>query len=450
MMQEFRLPDLGEGLTDAELVQWLVAEGEQVELNQALAEVETAKAVVELPSPYAGAVQRLHAAAGDTVEVGAPLITFAVSTPDAATPDAATPDAPAAAPVPEPAAATPESGASTTDAPASASEPSGARQATLVGYGAAGRSSGRARRRPRRTPAPVVSPPPTADGRERPRSTPPVRHLARTLGVDLASLAVEDRPITRADVEAAASAATTAPAAVAADPRVRRHAIKGMRKHTAAAMVRSAFTAPHASTFLTVDVTESLRLLDALSHDRALDGHRIGVLALTAKAVCLALGRTPLLGARWDEAAGEILEPTFVNLGIAVATDRGLVVPHVADAHALALVDLADAIAEVVADARRGALSPAQLTGGTFTITNVGVFGVDGGTPILNPGESGILALGAIRRQPWEHEGEIALREVATLSLSFDHRVVDGAEAARFLTDVAGVLRDPGRAMLLR
>lgn len=450
MIQEFRLPDLGEGLTDAELVQWLVAEGDAVELNQTLAEVETAKAVVELPSPFAGAVQRLHAAAGETVEVGAPLVTFALPGDEPAAPqdDAGSVADAAADTVPAAPAAADDSTASASEPEP---EPAGARQATLVGYGAAGRSGARARRRPRRpgTTLPVPAPAPVGASGERPRSTPPVRHLARTLGVDLAQLAVDGRPVTRADVESAAAAAAPG-AALGADPRMRRHPIRGVRKHTAAAMVRSAFTAPHASTFVTVDVTESLHLLDALSRDRALDGHRIGVLALTAKAVCLALGRTPLLGARWDEEAGEILEPTYVNLGIAVATDRGLVVPNVRDAHAMPLVDLADAIADIVSAARAGTVTPAQLTGGTFTITNVGVFGVDGGTPILNPGESGILALGAIRRQPWEHEGEIALRDVATLSLSFDHRVVDGAEAARFLTDVAGVLREPGRALLLR
>ncbi len=438
MIQEFRLPDLGEGLTDAELVQWLVAEGDVVTLNQTLAEVETAKAVVELPSPFAGAVQRLHAAAGETVEVGAPLVTFALAEE--------TPDAPPPAPDVAPA---PSAGP---DAPAADDLPPegpGARQATLVGYGAAGRSSTRPARRPRRA---VASPPPApADPHDRPRSTPPVRRLAKALGVDLAAIAAPGATITRADVEAAAGGRAPASAPTpAADARVIRHPIRGVRKHTAAAMVHSAFTAPHASTFVTVDVTETTRLLADLAADRALDGHRIGILALTAKAVCLALGRTPLLGARWDEVARDILEPTYVNLGIAVAGERGLVVPNVRDAHALTLVDLADAIADVVAEARSGSIPPARLTGGTFTITNVGVFGVDGGTPILNPGETGILALGAIRRQPWEHRGEIALRDVTTLSLSFDHRVVDGREAAGFLTDVAGVLRDPGRAMLLR
>lgn len=266
--------------------------------------------------------------------------------------------------------------------------------------------------------------------------------------------------ITRAHVEEYAArvpAAAPAPASTvppaggsATGDRVTRTPIRGVRKHTAAAMVHSAFTAPHATTFLTVDVTATTELLASLKTDRALDGHRIGVLAIVAKAVCLALGRTPALNARWDEDAFEIVEHHYVDLGIAAATDRGLVVPVIRDADRLPLVDLADAIAELAGTARAGRTAPADMTGGTFSITNVGVFGVDAGTPILNPGEAGILAVGAVRRTPWEHRGEIALRDVLTLSLSFDHRVVDGAEAARFLTDVAGVLREPGRAMLLR
>jgi pyruvate dehydrogenase E2 component (dihydrolipoamide acetyltransferase) len=454
MIQEFRLPDLGEGLTDAELVQWLVAEGDAVALNQTIAEVETAKAVVELPSPFAGAVHRLHASAGDTVEVGAPLVSFALEGEDE--------PGGIPAPMPDPAAveqATPavvQAPPAASDVfPADEPEDTGVRQATLVGYGAVGRSGSRPHRRARRAvaPAPPASAPARREGeRERPRSSPPVRRLAKTLGVDLDALVVGDRPITRADVEAAArpSSVQEPRQATSGEDRVTRIPIRGIRKHTAAAMVRSAFTAPHAATFVTIDVTETLRLLDELSHDRSLDGHRIGILAVTAKAVCLALGRTPVLGSRWDEEAGEIAQPSYVNLGIAVASDRGLVVPNVRDAETLSLVDLADAIGELVSTARAGSLSPAQLTGGTFTITNVGVFGVDGGVPILNPGEAGILAVGAVRRQPWEHEGGIALRDVVTLSLSFDHRLADGAEAARFLMDVAGVLRAPGRAMLLR
>jgi pyruvate dehydrogenase E2 component (dihydrolipoamide acetyltransferase) len=233
-------------------------------------------------------------------------------------------------------------------------------------------------------------------------------------------------------------------------PRETRTPIRGVRRATADAMVRSAFTAPQASTFVTIDVTPTTELVASLAADRALEGHRIGIMAIAAKAVCLALGATPSVNSRWDEQAGEIVEFGYVNLGIAAATERGLVVPNIRDAEQLTLVDLADAIRDLAATARAGRTAPSAMLGGTFTITNVGVFGVDGGTPIVNPGEAAILALGAVRRQPWEHRGEIALRDVMTLSLSFDHRLVDGEQAARFLRDVAGVLGEPGRAMLLR
>lgn len=467
MIAEFLLPDLGEGLPEAEIVQWHVAEGDDVTLNQTIAEVETAKAIVEIPSPYAGTVQGLHAAAGDVVAVGAPLVSFAVAGADDE------PDAPAAA----------EGRAVETvvEAPVEAPADDIAARATpnLVGYGAAPSSGGRPRRRARgvtatldadaavdtavREAAPhdVLRTGPIDLPMERPRSTPPVRKLAKDLGVDLVLVAAAhpgeavtrthvEEYAARADSSLASTPTSTVPPASSPGARETRTPIRGVRKHTAAAMVRSAFTAPHATTFLTVDVTATTELLASLKHDRALDGHRIGVLAIVAKAVCLALGRTPALNARWDEAAAEIVEHHYVGLGIAAATERGLVVPVIPDADGLDLVDLADAIAELAATARAGRTSPAAMTGGTFSITNVGVFGVDAGTPILNPGEAGILAVGAVRRTPWEHHGEIALRDVLTLSLSFDHRLVDGAEAARFLTDVAGVLREPGRAMLLR
>ncbi|BFM23645.1 dihydrolipoamide acetyltransferase family protein [Microbacterium sp. che218] len=476
MIAEFLLPDLGEGLPEAEIVQWHVAEGDTVTLNQTIAEVETAKAIVEIPSPYAGTVQGLHAAAGDVVEVGSPLVSFDLGGTDAGTP---------AAPSAE---ATREAGAGVAvetiaEAPLEAPADDIAARATpnLVGYGAAPASGNRPKRRARgggtavidsdhavREAAPhdVVKTGPIDLPLERPRSTPPVRKLAKDLGVDLVLVAAAHpgEMVTRGHVEefaartpampevtasAPAPTSTVSPAGRSGD-RVTRTPIRGVRKHTAAAMVQSAFTAPHATTFLTLDVTATTELLASLKTDRALDGHRIGVLAIVAKAVCLALGRTRALNAKWDEAAGEIVEHHYVNLGIAAATDRGLVVPVIPDADRLDLVDLADAIAELAATARVGRTAPAAMTGGTFSITNVGVFGVDAGTPILNPGEAGILAVGALRRTPWEHHGEIALRDVLTLSLSFDHRLVDGAEAARFLTDVAGVLREPGRAMLLR
>ncbi|WP_285138286.1 dihydrolipoamide acetyltransferase family protein [Microbacterium sp. lyk4-40-TSB-66] len=516
MIAEFLLPDLGEGLPEAEIVEWHVEEGDTVTLNQTIAEVETAKAIVEIPSPYAGTVQGLHAAAGDVVAVGSPLVSFAVEGEDAETP------APAAEmPTTQRVSAAGEGRAveAVTAEPVVTPADDIAARATpnLVGYGAAPASGSRPRRRARgagtatidadhavREAAPhdVLRTGPIDLPVERPRSTPPVRKYAKDHGIDLQLVAASHpgEAVTRAHVDefaerlatagtaagataaratvlpgalpqhfsgsasastippgvlpghfsGSASASTVPPAASPAASRVTRVPIRGVRKHTAAAMVNSAFTAPHATTFLTVDVTATTELLASLKHDRALDGHRIGVLAIVAKAVCLALGRTPSLNAKWDEPAGEIALHHYVNLGIAAATDRGLVVPVIPDAERLPLVDLADAIADLAATARAGRTAPAAMTGGTFSITNVGVFGVDAGTPILNPGEAGILAVGAVRRTPWEHHGEIALRDVVTLSLSFDHRLVDGAEAARFLTDVAGVLREPGRAMLLR
>ena len=454
MMQDFRLPDLGEGLPEAELVQWLVAEGDTVTLNQTIAEVETAKAVVELPSPHAGVVTALHAQAGDVIEVGSVLISFDVAGEEQ-------PAAPSAQPA--------EAASADVDAAEEKARPN------LVGYGAAPRGSGRPQRRARagaRTPAAIDtavleaaphdvihSPEPAEVVRERPRSTPPVRKLAKELGVDLALVEASGATglITRADVEsyaarvrdldAAAASSTPVPAG---DERVTRIPIRGVRKHTADAMVRSAFTAPHVTTFLTVDVTATSDLIASLRSDRALEGHRIGVMAIAAKAVCLALLRHPSLNSRWDADSGEIIQHHYVNLGIAAATERGLVVPNIRDADGMTLVELADAIGELAQVARAGKTAPAQMSSGTFSITNVGVFGVDAGTPILNPGEAGILALGAVRRQPWEHEGQIALRDVMTLSLSFDHRLVDGEQGARFLREVADILREPGRAMLLR
>ena len=450
MIAEFRLPDLGEGLAEAEVVQWLVAPGDTVALNQTLAEVETAKAVVELPSPYEGVVSTLHAEAGETVAVGSPLIAFDVEGAE--------------------------------ESPVATSPGEEKAQPNLVGYGAAPSASGRPARRARRaggaTPvtdtavleaaphdaSPAVS---VETVVERPRSTPPVRAYAKRLGIDLVlvAAAVGDRLITRDDIDEHAARVgiraeeTAAPrsaplpdtaAALHEGVRETRIPIRGVRKHTAAAMVESAFTAPHVTVFHTVDVTATMDLLASLKEDRGLSAHRIGPLAVVAKAVCLALTRTPGLNARWDEPAGEIVQYHYVDLGIAAATERGLIVPNIRDAELLTLVGLADALKALAETARSGKTSPAELSGGTFSISNIGVFGIDAGTPILPPGQSGILAVGAVRRQPWEHRGEIALRQMMTLSLSFDHRLVDGAEGARFLKDVADVLEEPGRAMLLR
>ncbi|NKY38785.1 UDP-N-acetylmuramate dehydrogenase [Cellulomonas septica] len=225
--------------------------------------------------------------------------------------------------------------------------------------------------------------------------------------------------------------------------------VTGVRKQTAAAMVASAFTAPHASVFLTVDVTPTTALLADLRADRAMDGHRVTPLALVAKAVTLAVRDHPDLNARWDEPAGDIVRHAHVGLGIAAATPRGLLVPVVHDADTLRLPDLADALRALTESARAGTTTPADLSGGTLTITNVGVFGVDGGTPILVPGQSAIVAVGAVRRQPWEHEGAVALRDVLTLTVSFDHRVVDGEQASRFVADVGRVLARPASVLAM-
>lgn len=477
MIKEFPLPDLGEGLTESEIVAWRVAVGDRVELNQIIADVETAKAVVELPSPYTGIITALHAAEGETVNVGEPL--FSCDTGEGA--QAGAPGAEAAAAVAAPAEAIAPTASSASESSDAAPGPN------LVGYGARAESGPKRRARRSALAADLVpvtpeteidadAPPPAGDGLdatrpdgrlstgapERPRSTPPVRKLARDLGIDLETVTGtgEHGLITRADVEAAASgsealpepverAAASAGSAASVAPTETRLPIKGVRKHTAAAMVRSAFTAPHVTEFLTIDVTATMELLRGIRDDRAFAGHKVTPLTVVAKAVCLAARRTPEVNSRWDEEAQEIVQFGGVNLGIAAATGRGLVVPNVKGADRMTLIELADAISTLAETARAGRTPPADLAGGTISITNIGVFGIDAGTPILNPGEAAILAMGAVRRQPWEHRGEIALREVLTLSLSFDHRLVDGEQGSRFLADVATILREPGLALTM-
>jgi 2-oxoisovalerate dehydrogenase E2 component (dihydrolipoyl transacylase) len=413
-LRQFRLPDLGEGLTESDIVEWRVAEGESVELNQIIAEVETAKALVEIPSPYAGVVAELHARAGETVNVGDPLVTFAVAGEARH----------AAAPAPAP----------------DADEP----QASIIGHAVQPERTGHPARRARKVPAGVRPAAPVvvrADRAERPRSTPPVRHLARQLGIDLERVAGTGPQglITRDDVAAIANR-------VADAGPVTRLPIRGVRKHTAAAMVASAFTAPHVTVFHTIDVTPAFELAVRLTEST---GTKINLLALVARAVCVTLAAHPELNSRWEDATQEIVQYGYVNLGIAAATDRGLVVPNVKAADELGVVALAGALAELTVEARGGKATPERLSGGTFTITNIGVFGVEAGTPILNPGEAGILALGAAQRRPWEFEGGIALRQVMTLSLSFDHRVVDGAQGSRFLAELGGMLSAPDETVLL-
>lgn len=465
MIKEFRLPDLGEGLTESEIVSWKVGVGDTVSLNQVIAEVETAKAVVELPSPFAGVITALHEQPGTVVEVGKPIVSFEVKDDAGSQPAAA--------------------------APAEAALPK--REPNLVGYGAVVESTGRPVRRQRTLPSPVAEPAglkasvvePAAAGRaggqpvdtqpvdtkpadtpvaERPRSTPPVRKLAKDLGVALEKVAGTGPSglITRDDVRnfvgggdlpAAAHGLAAQEAVPQAAPaqggREVRTPIKGVRKFTAAAMVSSAFTAPHVTEFLTVDVTPAMELLARLKESKAFAGHKLTPLTLVAKAVLIALRRNPGLNAKWDEANQEIVQFNYVNLGIAAATPRGLTVPNIKDADRMALVDLSAALAELTDTARAGKTSPEDLTGGTISITNIGVFGIDAGTPILNPGEAAILAMGAVRKTPWEYQDQVALRQVMTLSLSFDHRLVDGEQGSRFLADVGVLLADPGMAFAM-
>ncbi|WP_426623601.1 dihydrolipoamide acetyltransferase family protein [Leifsonia sp. McL0607] len=459
-VKDFALPDLGEGLTESELVSWHVAVGDTVRLNQIIAEVETAKALVELPAPYAGTVSRLYVEPGVTVSVGEPLVAFEV----------------AGAPGTEP-------GLDVEAEPSTETEE--AREPMLVGYGARPDAQGRPARRARpglaahtatepavppaapSVPAPIAAapePPAATQVRERPRATPPVRKLARERGIDLATVTGtgERGLVTRADLDAyqappvpttvPTTMQTTAPAAAIAGGEAAdelRIPIRGVRKATAEAMVRSAFGAPQATVFLTVDATPTTELIQRLRARTDLAEARPGLLAVVAKALCLAARRTPEVNSRWDEAAQEIVQTRAIHVGIAAATPRGLLVPVVRDADALSLAELSGAIRELAVTARSGKTPPSALTGGTITITNVGIFGVDAGTPILTPGEAAILAVGAVRRQPWEHDGGIALRDVLTLALTFDHRIVDGAQGSRFLADVGRILADPASVLAL-
>jgi pyruvate dehydrogenase E2 component (dihydrolipoamide acetyltransferase) len=449
--KQFLLPDTAEGLTDAEIIAWHVKPGDDVTVNQILVEIETAKAAVELPSPYAGRVTELLAEVGQTVPTHSPIIVIDVDPNGAAAPQAAL--------------------------AASAAEPE-EKVATLVGYGPKAAS---ARRRPRiaagasaanngtATATIVAAPPiapqplepvptdpvPTTSGRPGgyvPLAKPPVRKLARELGVDLGVLAGSGPSgvITRDDVHRAATIpAEPEPVAPQRESgeRERRVPVRGVRKATAQAMVESAFTAPHVTEFLTIDVTPMMELRARLKDTPAFRGVKLTPLVFCAKAVCLAVRRTPDVNATWDAKTGEIVYKNYVHLGIAAATPRGLMVPKIRDAELLSLRDLAAALEALTTTARDGKTAPAELVNGTFTISNVGVFGVDTGTPIINPGESAILAFGAIRDMPWVVDGQIVARKVCQLALSFDHRVVDGEQGSRFLADVGALLADPALAI---
>jgi len=463
MRKEFRLPDPGEGLTDADIVSWLVAVGDTVTVNQPIVEIETAKSLVELPSPWDGTVAALLVPEGANVQVGEPILAVEVE------------------------------GAET--APSSAGAPGGEAEggSNLVGYGArpAG-EAGRRRLRPRGeapapaepaapavvpargpavaapapvpVPAPAPAPQPAAGpDDERVRAKPPVRKLARDLGVDLTAVRGSGPGgiITRDDVVKYSNDARPATYAtypgdepwlvggvVSPDGRRTRVPVRSVRRRTAEAMVSSAFTAPHVTVFHTVDMTRTMELLAKLKTDKEFADLRLTPLLFAMKALLIAVHRHPEVNASWDEEAQEIVYKHYVNLGIAASTSRGLVVPNIKDAHRLTLKELAQALATLTANARASKLTPADMTDGTITITNVGVFGIDTGTPILNRGEAAILAFGAVRQQPWVVDGQIAVRHVTQLALSMDHRLVDGELGSRVLSDVARILEDPAQAMV--
>ncbi|UXM93162.1 dihydrolipoamide acetyltransferase family protein [Paenarthrobacter sp. JL.01a] len=442
MIKEFRLPDLGEGLTESEILSWKVAVGDTVTLNQVIAEVETAKAVVELPSPFAGTVAALHEQPGTVVEVGKPIVSFEVDDAGISNGNGA--------PV---AGGTSADGGSDDADQASPAK----REPNLVGYGAVVEHSGRPARRARSQQQPAgpaaepVIPQRAEPAAERPRSTPPVRKLARDLGIDLEQVSGTGPGglITREDVQAFTGTTEAPSAPVSQEGRETRTPIKGVRKFTAAAMVASAFTAPHVTEFLTVDVTATMELLARLKGNKAFEGYKLTPLTIAAKAVLVALRNNPTLNSRWDESSQEIIQFNYVNLGIAAATPRGLTVPNIKDADQLTLRELSTALTELTETARAGKTSPADLSGGTISITNIGVFGIDAGTPILNPGEAAILALGAVRKAPWVVDDQLAVRQVMSLSLSFDHRLVDGEQGSRFLADLGAILGDPAMVMTM-
>jgi pyruvate dehydrogenase E2 component (dihydrolipoamide acetyltransferase) len=470
-MPEYLLPDVGEGLIEAEIVSWKVKVGDEIKVNDIVVEIETAKSLVELPSPYAGVVGALLVPEGETVPVGTPLIRIGG-------------DAEGAAP------ATPPAEIDLSNPAASG----GGEGESLVGRNKAERAPVRRARKGSASPSteaaantqmqvqgafspggaqseevlavdepavPAVAAEPSATG-VRALAKPPVRKLAKDLGVDLGTLTPSgpNGSVTRADVEGAVGMPTqyagrpgdVAAAAVPGQLEEGREPIKGVRKMMAQAMVQSAFTAPHVTEWITVDVTRTSEFVQRLRGRREFADVKVSPLLVLAVACVRAIRRTPVINSRWDEQAQEIVFTRSVNLGIAAATPRGLVVPNIKGADALSLVELAGALGDLTATAREGRTQPAEMSGGTFTITNVGVFGVDAGTPLINTGESAILAFGATTRRPWVvgtgADERLEIRDVCTLALSFDHRHVDGECGSRFLADVAAILVDPPTALL--
>jgi pyruvate dehydrogenase E2 component (dihydrolipoamide acetyltransferase) len=474
-IKTFLLPDVGEGLTEAEILAWHVKPGDEVAVNQTIVEIETAKAAVELPCPFAGTVAEVFVSEGDTVEVGRPILSIAL--PGAQIPAA-----------PSPTSEAPEAAVDATPA-APPAEKAVEREAVLVGYGVKQTSAPARRARvphvtPHGAPHTEAGPPGEAarpvrygslevgrhteevlSRRSPVLAKPPVRKLAKDLDVDLATVdpTGEDGSITRADVEraarltvAGASAASTSslPGGRAVAPawtgaREERTPVKGVLKMMSEAMVSSAFTAPHVTEWVEVDVTRTVELVERLKSRPEFDGVKVSPLLLVAAGVVRAARSHAGINSVFDADAGQVVVKHYVNLGIAAATPRGLVVPNIKDADRLDLLQLARALQDLVETAKAGRTQPADMAGGTITITNVGVFGVDGGTPIINPGESAILAMGRAVLKPWVVDGAVVPRHVMQLTLSFDHRHVDGALGSQVLADVARFLEDPAVELAL-
>lgn len=458
----FLLPDVGEGLVEAEIVTWKVKEGDVVTLNQPLVDIETAKATVELPSPYAGTVVKLHGNVGDVMEVHKPLITF----------DVGGGAAPANADLTSAPTAKPPAG----DAPSQEAPTGAGREAVLVGYGVANEDglATRTHRRKNAAPAASVDAPPAvrapATPSLSPRSTPPVRLYAKQHGVDLATLTGSGREglITRHDVEQALSpeptarrstAPPTGPATTsrfvgreieswATGPKEERIPVKGVLRSMSEAMVQSAFSAPHAAVWVRVDATRTVELLAGLKKHPNLTSVRLSPLTVVAMAICDAARHFPGINSSFDSAHGEVVVRRSVNLGIAADTPRGLIVPNIKGADELDLVGMAVALNGLVDKARNGTTTPAEMIGTTLTITNVGPFGVDAAMPILPPGTGAILAVGQIAKSPWVLDDQIVIRHVVELAMAFDHRQIDGALASRVLSHIGAFLADPATAML--
>ncbi|GLK16314.1 dihydrolipoamide acetyltransferase family protein [Herbiconiux flava] len=467
MSSQFNLPDVGEGLTEAEIVSWKVAPGDTVTVNQVIVEIETAKSLVELPSPFAGTVESVLVEEGTTVEVGTPIIT--VSSGAAAPAGSAAPvqDAPPAPirVVPSADLTETESMVATAERTATAERPGAEEKpgAVLVGYGIKGHVA--SRRSSRRSTSAIPAIGETPEG-ARPAervarvqqpipglpviAKPPIRKLAKDLGVDLNEVTPTGLigDVTRDDVIRHAEQAKVfhnIETPQWAPEREERIPVKGMRKQIAKAMVASAFTAPHVSLFVDVDATRTMDYVKRLKASADFTGVKISPLLIMAKAIIWAVQRNPMVNSAFTEK--EIIVRNYVNLGIAAATPRGLIVPNIKDAQDMSMRTLAESLEQLTLTAREGRTSPADMADGTITITNIGVFGMDTGTPILNPGEVGIVALGTIKQRPWVVDGEVRPRFVTTVGASFDHRVVDGDVASRFVADVASILEEP--ALLL-